>query len=74
MLISGAALLCFPREMPEYRKKRVLAMTKGKLPAENKDIGKGGYQNKGHKTEADPEGGEGGSSPGQILNPYFSNN
>lgn len=41
MLISGAALLCFPREMPEYRKKRVIAMKKGKLPTENKDIGKG---------------------------------
>ena len=49
MLISGAALLCFPREMPEYRKKRVIAMKKGKLPTENKDIGKGEYQNKGYK-------------------------
>ena len=29
---------------------------------------------KSFTTEADPEGGVGGSSPGQILNPLFSNN
>ena len=46
MMISGAGLLCFPREMPKYRRKRVLAMKSGKLPTENKDIGKGNIHNK----------------------------
>ena len=41
LVISGAILLCFPREMPKYRKKRIIAMKSGKLPTENKDIGKG---------------------------------
>ena len=44
MIISGVGLLCFPSQMPKYRKKRVLAMDEGKLPTENREIGKGNLQ------------------------------
>eukprot|EP00795_Rhopilema_esculentum_P017328 gene17328-8906_t len=40
-IISGVFLLCFPREMPKYRKKRLEAMDAGKLRPANKEIGKG---------------------------------
>eukprot|EP00795_Rhopilema_esculentum_P017325 gene17325-8903_t len=40
-IIPGVFLICFPREMPKYRKRRLEAMDAGKLPPANNEIGKG---------------------------------
>eukprot|EP00794_Sanderia_malayensis_P000568 gene568-1226_t len=41
LFLSGAALLCFPAEMPKFRKKRDEALKKGELQMAEKDIGTG---------------------------------
>eukprot|EP00794_Sanderia_malayensis_P000569 gene569-1227_t len=41
LFLSGAALLCFPAEMPKFRKKRDEALKKGELQSAEKNIGTG---------------------------------
>eukprot|EP00794_Sanderia_malayensis_P000574 gene574-1233_t len=41
LFLSGAALLCFPAEMPKFRKKRDQALDKGELQSAEKNIGTG---------------------------------
>ena len=41
LIISGALVLCFPKEMPKYKKKRLEALKEGALMKADEEIGKG---------------------------------